>query len=262
MASEKQILANRLNSQQSTGPRTEAGKSTSRMNALKSGLHAESHIIRSEDPEVLAQLTAEYYDEFHPATPRQRDLVDTIVHNQWLIRRLRLTEADLHAHHFQQRDDDFEEKWRYKVVRKQHPLADAFESLEKRLLRLQSRLNSLERSNRAALKDLRALQLAENNADCDAIGFVPSDSTEASETVPDTAAPDHSPSPDRPYLVPETTAGSPLRTNAGTRLQIGFVPSFHASGEKDGEKGTAEFSGEKFPPNPTNIQRCPVEPAP
>lgn len=61
----------------------------------------------------------------NPMTPRQRDLVDTLVHNQWLIRRLRFTEADLHANHFQSRDDEFEEKWRFKVRQREHPLADA-----------------------------------------------------------------------------------------------------------------------------------------
>ncbi len=186
MASEKQIAANRRNSQHSTGPRTEAGKQTSSLNALKSGLHAESHIVRGENPDDLAQLTAEYYAEFRPTTPRQRDLVDTVVHNQWLIRRLRLTEADLYAHHYQHRDDDFEEKWRFKVLQREHPLADAFSSLEKRLLRLQSRLNSLERSTRAAIKELvgpvsrpaRDLQVAqpvETETSTDQIGFVPSD---------------------------------------------------------------------------------------
>ena len=174
MATEKQIAANRLNSQKSTGPRTQVGKSVSSLNALQSGLYAECHIIRGEAPEALAQLTAEYYAEWHPVTPRQRDLVDTVVHNQWLIRRLRLTEADLYARHYQGRDDDFEEKWRFKVLQREHPLADAFGSLEKRLLRLQSRVNSLERSNRAALKELRELQALETEPPSDPIGFVPS----------------------------------------------------------------------------------------
>jgi hypothetical protein len=38
MASEKQIAANRRNAAQSTGPRTSAGKSRSRMNARRHGL--------------------------------------------------------------------------------------------------------------------------------------------------------------------------------------------------------------------------------
>ena len=158
MTSEKQLEANRRNSQLSTGPRTEAGKSITRMNALQSGLHAESHVIRSEDPEALAQLTAEYYAEFHPITARQRDLLDTVVHNQWLIRRLRLTESDLYTRHFVDRDHDFDPKWDHHVAQREHPLSDSYAVLEKRLLRLQSRLNSLERSTRLALKELRDLQ--------------------------------------------------------------------------------------------------------
>jgi len=200
MATEKQILANRLNSQKSTGPRTDAGKSVSRWNALKSGLHAESLIIRSEDPESYEQLAAEYHAEFHPVTPRQRDLVDTVIHNQWLIRRLRLTEADLYALHYQGRDDGFEEKWRFKVLQRQHPLADAFSSLETRLLRLQSRLNSLERSNRAALKELSgagasACQPAEGRQDTETepsspeIGFVPSNPEDPANPSPQPATP-------------------------------------------------------------------------
>jgi hypothetical protein len=188
MATEKQIEANRRNSQLSTGPRTDAGKSITRMNALKSGLHAESYVIRTEDPEALTQLTAEYYDEFHPVTPRQRDLLDTVIHNQWLIRRLRLTESDLYARHFEDRDHDFEEKYHFQVAQRDHPLSDSFSSMEKRLSRLQSRLNSLERSTRLALKELSgagasACQPAEGPQDpqpLDAtptspeIGFVPS----------------------------------------------------------------------------------------
>jgi hypothetical protein len=38
MATEKQILANRKNTQSSTGPRTTAGKARSRMNARRHGL--------------------------------------------------------------------------------------------------------------------------------------------------------------------------------------------------------------------------------
>jgi hypothetical protein len=43
----------------STGPRTPAGKSVSRMNALKTGIDAESQVIRGESAAALAALTAE-----------------------------------------------------------------------------------------------------------------------------------------------------------------------------------------------------------
>src|SRR5579883_2655363 len=202
MATANQIAANRSNAQKSTGPRTDAGKQITRLNALKSGLHAESHIVRGEDPEALAQLTAEYYAEFHPVTPRQRDLVDTLVHNQWLIRRLRLTEADLYAHHFADRDHNFDPKYNFHKLRQQHALADGFETLEKRLARLQSRINSLERSSRSATKELRELPATPQATDepdaCDQIGFVPSnppDIPNPEPRIPAAAQPHLSPAP-------------------------------------------------------------------
>jgi hypothetical protein len=49
LATERQIAANRLNAQRSTGPRTEAGKANSRRNALKHGLTAEKMLLEYED---------------------------------------------------------------------------------------------------------------------------------------------------------------------------------------------------------------------
>ena len=43
--SELKLLANRLNAQKSTGPRTEAGKNKSKINALKHGLRAQELVI-------------------------------------------------------------------------------------------------------------------------------------------------------------------------------------------------------------------------
>ena len=216
MPTSKQIEANRRNSQLSTGPRSDAGKSITRMNALKSGLHAESHVIRSEDPEALAQLSAEYYAEFQPTTPRQRDLLDTVIHNQWLIRRLRLTESDLHARHFEDRDHDFDPKWDHHVAQHEHPLSDAYACLEKRLLRLQSRVNSLERSTRLALKELRDLQSGvgvpacqpaegrqplDESAPSPAIGFVPSIPCDPESPIPNTQPQKPAQPPPAPHWV-------------------------------------------------------------
>ena len=47
MASEKQIEANRRNAQKSTGPRTEGGKSRSRMNALRHGFASAGQVRRA-----------------------------------------------------------------------------------------------------------------------------------------------------------------------------------------------------------------------
>ena len=58
MATPKQTAANRLNAQNSTGPRSVEGKAASRFNALKSGIDAKAQVIPGEDPDQLEDLVA------------------------------------------------------------------------------------------------------------------------------------------------------------------------------------------------------------
>src|ERR1700732_119094 len=97
MSTQAQINANRLNSQKSTGPTSPEGKAASSLNALKSGIHAKSHIIPGEDPAELEALTAPFLLHFHPADPNQLALVDTLIAAEWTQRRLRRIEAQLWA---------------------------------------------------------------------------------------------------------------------------------------------------------------------
>ena len=53
MASERQIAANRRNAQKSTGPKTQAGRERSRMNALTHGLSRTLPAPEGPDPRVL-----------------------------------------------------------------------------------------------------------------------------------------------------------------------------------------------------------------
>jgi len=87
MATAAQINANRLNALKSTGPRTEAGKSVSRFNALQHGLEARSLVIPGEDPAELEALATEYFERFQPVGPTERYFVETIVHADWDRRR-------------------------------------------------------------------------------------------------------------------------------------------------------------------------------
>jgi hypothetical protein len=91
----KQRDASRANAQKSTGPRTTAGKAVSRFNALKHGIYAVHQIMFDETPEDLAELTDEYHELYSPADAKQRLLVDTLVHNEWRLRRMRRVEAEL-----------------------------------------------------------------------------------------------------------------------------------------------------------------------
>src|SRR5215472_15129072 len=89
----KQIDANRHNAERSSGPRTEAGKAASSMNALKSGIYSNREVLPDEDPAELEALKQEYHDHFQPATPDERDLVDDLVSYSWQKRRFRRMEA-------------------------------------------------------------------------------------------------------------------------------------------------------------------------
>ena len=91
----KQQAASRANAQKSTGPRTTAGKAASRFNALKHGIYAVHQIMFDEKPEDLAELSAEYHELCSPADAKQRLLVDTLVHSEWRLRRMRRVEAEL-----------------------------------------------------------------------------------------------------------------------------------------------------------------------
>jgi hypothetical protein len=94
MSTRKQRAANRPNGQKSEGPITPEGKAKSSFNALKHGIHAQSQIMFSESAEDLAELATEYHELHSPANPEERFLVDTLVNNEWRLRRLRLVEAD------------------------------------------------------------------------------------------------------------------------------------------------------------------------
>ena len=153
MPSLKQIQANRLNAQKSTGPRTSAGKANSRFNALKAGIDAAAEVIPGEDPGELSALTVEYYERFTPDRPEQYALVDSLIANDWLLRRLRRIEGQLW-------NEQIAKERGWSSFNAATQLAGAFSSLENRLTRLQRRLDSADRAYHRALNQIRRLQQA------------------------------------------------------------------------------------------------------
>ena len=156
MATAKQIAASRANSQKSTGPRTTAGKAASRFNALKHGIHAQSQIMFSESAEDLAELAAEYHELHSPANPEERFLVDTLVNNEWRLRRLRCVEAEL----WRAASQLFVDTHEVQECRS----GDAFTGSGPAFERLQRIVNSCERHYRNARKDLQIAQASRADA--------------------------------------------------------------------------------------------------
>src|ERR1035438_8292393 len=153
MATQKQIDANRRNAELSTGPQTPEGKQVASLNALQSGIYAESTVIPGEDPTALLALTAEYYGHHRPAAPEARALVDSPIHHEWILRRLRHSEAAVYN------CDCSQCETRYAETSEAATISGRLACELPKLEHLQRRINSTERNYHRSLKALQALEL-------------------------------------------------------------------------------------------------------
>jgi hypothetical protein len=92
-----QIEANRRNAQQSTGPRTEIGKKTSSLNALRHGLTSRIVVLPTEDLAAYQRFSEEFLVDLAPATFAERQFAQTIVDTQWRLNRVRALEDGMLA---------------------------------------------------------------------------------------------------------------------------------------------------------------------
>jgi hypothetical protein len=88
---------NRKNAQHSTGPRTEAGKQRSSLNAIRHGLTAQTVVLPSEDAAAYESHRRQFFSEYQPATPTETQLVQELIDTSWRLNRIPLLEADLLA---------------------------------------------------------------------------------------------------------------------------------------------------------------------
>jgi len=92
-----QLEANRRNALQSTGPRTEAGKKTSSLNALRHGLTARVVVLPSEDLDAYRRFSDEFLASLAPETFAERQCAQTIIDTQWRLNRIRTIEEGMLA---------------------------------------------------------------------------------------------------------------------------------------------------------------------
>src|SRR5438046_3019374 len=137
MPSIKQIEANRLNSQKSTGPRTSAGKTVVAANALKHGIFALSPAIVGENTFAFLDLKDALLLRFQPATAEEEILVSTIARNARCLERFAQLEVQIWG-------DDVSAVERHT----QYPLARAYQRNYARLTHLQHRVDSADRAYR------------------------------------------------------------------------------------------------------------------
>ena len=91
MATERQMEANKLNAQKSTGPKTPEGKAKSSANRLSFGFASNTIIIPGEDPEEFRGLIEDFIAEHQPVCVTEQVLVEKMAQQHWLsLRALRL----------------------------------------------------------------------------------------------------------------------------------------------------------------------------
>jgi len=79
MTAKQRRKQNRLNAQNSTGPKTEEGKAASRRNALKHGLTAEVLCLPTENPLEIRIQSEAFHEAFDPQSHDEDVLVDQVV---------------------------------------------------------------------------------------------------------------------------------------------------------------------------------------
>ena len=157
MASEKQIAANILNAQKSTGPTSEDGKKKSRLNAKRHGLTGQVITLSEDDLPIFEKFKASFIADLQPKTLMETSLADSIAWDTWRLNHLRAIEMNLYAVNAESHN---------LTIDSDNPRIDAalidavtFEKESGELARLslyEQRLNRGIHKNLAVLRDLQA----------------------------------------------------------------------------------------------------------
>lgn len=81
----------RINGARSCGPVTQEGRARSAINHTKHGMHSTRVVLETESKEIFQSLADLYHGIFLPQDQFEADLVDSLIHSRWKIRRLEST---------------------------------------------------------------------------------------------------------------------------------------------------------------------------
>jgi len=95
MSTPSRIDINRANSQHSTGPKTDAGKQRSSLNALRHGLTGQIVVMPTEDLEAYQLHLQSFTDEYLPEGATEANLVQSLADTSWRLNRVAALEANL-----------------------------------------------------------------------------------------------------------------------------------------------------------------------
>jgi len=107
---------NRANAQKSTGPRTEAGKQRSKMNAFRHGLTGQTVVLPAEDHSAYESHSKSFLNEYHPKDATETQLVQSLIDTSWRQNRAAAIETNLFSLGITEMEDH---------IRVNHPEAEA-----------------------------------------------------------------------------------------------------------------------------------------
>jgi hypothetical protein len=95
--SEAQLNANRANAQKSTGPVSQAGRSKSSLNAVKTGLTGATVLLAADDALAYRAHLNRHFKRYSPANEEEHTLVQIIADTEWRLLRIPGLEASIYA---------------------------------------------------------------------------------------------------------------------------------------------------------------------
>ena len=97
MATERQMAANRLNAERSSGPKTADGKAVASRNRVTHGLTSYSGLLPGEKLDDFSDLRARIFADLAPGSAIEVELAERITSLLWRLRRVPAFEAALLA---------------------------------------------------------------------------------------------------------------------------------------------------------------------
>ena len=141
---------------QSTGPRTSAGKARSAMNAMRHGLTGRVVVLPSEDMNIYRTFCKELMEELAPESPMERQYAQTFCDTQWRLNRARSYEDNMlalgHHEHADSLDTDDPQSHAALIA------AKVFRDNSKVFVNLSLYEQRLTRQQKEALRQLEELQ--------------------------------------------------------------------------------------------------------
>jgi hypothetical protein len=140
----------------STGPRSDAGKKRSSINATRHGLSGRIVVLPTEDMSLYMKQSKEIVDSFDPQTPVENKLAQTVADGYWRMERFRTVEEGLLAWGTYEEAGDFDAE--NANIHSAFTAAAAFRANSQAFVNLSIYEQRIQRGIEKAMKQLQELQ--------------------------------------------------------------------------------------------------------